>query len=225
MNWFAMLTLYMVLSLFSFCQSAKKIINAKEVHRVGSILSSDSMQGRKTGTPGITKAEDFIASEFRKIGLQTFNNASGYKQDFSMIKPNQLSIEATVNGIGINAQNVVVFTSASMLQVNSGSGYKKVHIKPGANFLREAQQLLQVNENAFVVVDTAFSRNFPALNRLKRSSFKTPHNIIFMLTQNDPEDFEVNVSHEFEEQQMANIVGIFAWQKQKRRVRHIFWSS
>ncbi len=54
--------------------SAKEIdaiINAKEVERIERTLSADDMQGRKTFTPGIEKAADFIASEFKAIGLQT----------------------------------------------------------------------------------------------------------------------------------------------------------
>ena len=45
-------------------QDIDKIINATEVERIEKTLSSDDMQGRKTFTPGIDKAADFIANEF-----------------------------------------------------------------------------------------------------------------------------------------------------------------
>ena len=49
-------------SLFSFAQKIDKIINPTEVERIERILSADDMQGRKTFTPGIDKAADFIAA-------------------------------------------------------------------------------------------------------------------------------------------------------------------
>jgi hypothetical protein len=39
------------------------------------------MEGRRAFTPGIDKAS-FIESEFKKIGLETFNRAKDYKQAF-----------------------------------------------------------------------------------------------------------------------------------------------
>ena len=48
--------------------SIDKIINASEIERIETVLSSDDMQGRKTFSPGIDKAADFIAEEFKKAG-------------------------------------------------------------------------------------------------------------------------------------------------------------
>ena len=58
--------------LLCFAQDIDKIINAAEVERIEKILSADDMQGRKTFTPGIDKAADFIAAEFAKSKLQFF---------------------------------------------------------------------------------------------------------------------------------------------------------
>ena len=56
--------------LLSFAQKVNKVINAKEVERIERILAADDMQGRKTFTPGIDKAANFIAAEFAKSKLQ-----------------------------------------------------------------------------------------------------------------------------------------------------------
>ena len=66
----------------SFSQSIDKIINAGEVSRIETILSSDKMQGRKTFTPYIDSAADFIANEFKKSGLKFFDTLNSYKQTF-----------------------------------------------------------------------------------------------------------------------------------------------
>jgi Zn-dependent M28 family amino/carboxypeptidase len=75
------------ITLFSFSQSGKKadkIINAKSVERIEKILASDDMKGRKVFSPELDKAADFIAAEFKAAGLQTWNNAESYKQEFKM---------------------------------------------------------------------------------------------------------------------------------------------
>jgi len=64
------------------------LITEKEVARIEKILSSDEMEGRRTFTKGIDKAAAFIADEFKKTGLQTWNNSGSYLQQFLMIRPN-----------------------------------------------------------------------------------------------------------------------------------------
>ena len=87
MKYILMTGLFIATTLFVFGQNADAIINAKEAERIERILSSDDMRGRKTFSPEIDKAADFIADEFKKAGLQTFNGANGYRQDFAMVSP------------------------------------------------------------------------------------------------------------------------------------------
>src|SRR6185436_150284 len=82
---------------FLFAQTKiDDIINAKEVERIEKTLSSDDMRGRKTFTPDIDKAADFIAGEFKKIGLETLSNSGSYRQEFVMIKSKFISATATL---------------------------------------------------------------------------------------------------------------------------------
>jgi hypothetical protein len=46
------------------------------------LLASDSLEGRMTGEPGQKKAADYIAAEFREIGLKPFVGDTGYFQTF-----------------------------------------------------------------------------------------------------------------------------------------------
>ena len=50
---------------FLFAQKTDNIINAKEVARIENVLAADEMRGRKTFSPEIDKAADFIAAEFK----------------------------------------------------------------------------------------------------------------------------------------------------------------
>jgi hypothetical protein len=74
------------------------VINAKEVERIEHVLASDDMRGRKTFSPEIDKAADFISAEFKSIGLSTYNGASSYRQSFVMVRPKFVSASATMDG-------------------------------------------------------------------------------------------------------------------------------
>jgi len=45
-------------------------------------LASDEMQGRGSGTQGIELAAQYIESEYRELGLETFEDYSSYRQEF-----------------------------------------------------------------------------------------------------------------------------------------------
>ena len=64
------------------------------------------MRGRKTFSPEIDKAADFISDEFKKAGLQTFNGANGYRQDFAMVNPKFVSGSATFDNDQVDFKNV-----------------------------------------------------------------------------------------------------------------------
>jgi|GEM_PF-3028509 len=67
-KWLATATLLLVNS-FIFAQNIDKIITAPEVERIEKVLAADEMRGRKTGSPEIDMAADFIGKEFKKAGL------------------------------------------------------------------------------------------------------------------------------------------------------------
>ena len=46
-------------------------------------LASDKMEGRRTGTPGIEKAAQYIEGEFKRIGLQKYNGLTDFRQRFT----------------------------------------------------------------------------------------------------------------------------------------------
>lgn len=46
-------------------------------------LASDEMEGRKPGTEGMEKATQYIESEYKRIGLKTFDTLTTYRQNFT----------------------------------------------------------------------------------------------------------------------------------------------
>ncbi|MBC7903721.1 MAG: M28 family peptidase [Gemmatimonadaceae bacterium] len=192
-----------------------KIINEKEVARIEKVLSADELMGRRPFTPGIEKAADFIAAEFKAAGLQTFSGSS-FRQTFSIVRPKQISASATVNAIQLTPQQFVVVTSQPDLKVDAASNYNKIRIAAGANLFSEARRLAGAGKNMLILVDTSFSKNFGSLAGLKRNLIKSEYNVVFILTQEDPVTYLIEAKHEIPEpQSLSNVVGILPGKSKK----------
>jgi hypothetical protein len=72
-----------------------KYISAEDAKKHLSILASDEYEGRETGKPGADKAANYIANEFKKLGLQAPVNGS-YFLDVPLVE-NSTKISFTVN--------------------------------------------------------------------------------------------------------------------------------
>ncbi len=58
-----------------------EMIKASDLQQLLFTLAADSMQGRETGEPGQRKAADFIAAQFKALGLPTVGDRNTYFQN------------------------------------------------------------------------------------------------------------------------------------------------
>ena len=73
-----MVGLFLLTTSFLLAQTnIDDVINLKEVERIEKTLSSDDMRGRKIFSHDIDRAADFIANEFKKIGLENLPPGTG----------------------------------------------------------------------------------------------------------------------------------------------------
>jgi hypothetical protein len=201
------LLLFIAANILACAQNTDAVINAKEVQRIETVLASDDMRGRRAGTPDIDRAADFIASEFKKAGLQPLQG-NGFLQQFTMVRPKMTSLKFEVNGEDADIKNVVVITSEPDLKVNEKSGYEIQKITAGENLFQKAQDIVRSNKNAVVFVDNSFAQNFPRLMNFKRQMFKSNNSVVFILRDDAPKEFTVKAEHTFEETTYANVVGV-----------------
>ncbi len=205
--------------LFSGCGNSQKnsktvrtdfdeIINVNDVERIENFLAADELKGRRAYSPEIDIAADFIANEFKSIGLQTWNNSNGFKQEFSMVKAKHISTSASFDKVSLDIKNIIVITCQPQLKIDQNSHYKKSFIKAGENFFTSARNLIKSGENLLVLVDKIFANNFNNLNRLKNSMFKQNTNVVFVLSDIEPDKYEIASTHEITEQKLANVVGV-----------------
>ncbi len=200
---------------FLFAQNIDKIINAKEVERIESVLAADEMRGRKVYSPEIDKAADFIASEFKETGLQTWKNSSSYRQEFTMVTAKLSNSSYMLNGDEIDEKNVVVITSESGFYISEKSGFEKAKIDAGKNLMSEARKLLKESKNYLIVVDTSYAKNFSQLNRFKRQFVKSDKSVVFVLSSDDPKTYTIEARHDITEQKLANVVGVIPGKSKK----------
>lgn len=200
---------------FLFAQQIDAVINAKEAERIERTLSSDEMRGRKTFTPDIDRAADFIAAEFKSIGLQTWNNSGSYRQEFALVRPKFISASAIFDGVNIEQKNIMVVTCMAELKIDQSSGYEITNIKTGGNLRKEAAAFVNGKKNLVVLVDESLAADFPRLSSLKRSLFKTDKNVVFVLSNTTPKDFVIEAKHEISEQKLANVVGVIPGKSRK----------
>ncbi len=205
------------LSLFSFAQDIDKIINATEVERIEKILSADDMQGRKTFTPGIDKAAEFIATEFAKSKLNYFGKSNNYFQQITLIKTKIIELKGTLDGEILSTANVVINTSAADLEVQNLKHYEIVFIKKDDDFSKMIFPLTQSEKNLLVLVDTAQFRLFKRIQWVTgRDRFVSPYTQIFVLTANvNPASIQLHAKNEISEQKLKNVVGVIPGKSKK----------
>ena len=77
------LSLILVIPFFSFAQenlTYANSINNTDLHKHIEVLSSDSLEGRETGKPGQKMAAEYIANQFKKIGIPPYKRKTYYQK-------------------------------------------------------------------------------------------------------------------------------------------------
>ncbi|MDO8365173.1 MAG: M20/M25/M40 family metallo-hydrolase [Saprospiraceae bacterium] len=81
-------------------------ISAKKLHKHVSYLASDKLKGRGTGTPEERMAANYIAKQFRKIGLTPKGNDGTFFHKFTFKKSSDPHGGVDVSAKSVSAQNV-----------------------------------------------------------------------------------------------------------------------
>ena len=190
-----------------------KSIVASEVERVQRTLSADSMEGRKPFTKGIEKAADFIASEFRKAGLESENNS--YFQEFDLLGTRFKSASGKLNGKQLESRYIVVRSTEPSIIINENSGYEFVQIGAKDTLSMIQQRLLKTNRNYLITVDTSQVQIFNRLKRSSREGFKQQGNLIYLLTNETPSSYSIEITQEVSPLKLKNVVGIIPGKSKK----------
>lgn len=193
----------------SHAQSINKIINAKKVKRIEQVLSADDMQGRRSFTPGIDKASAFIESEFKKTGLQTFNGAANYRQEFFMYESKTESAKIIIDGKEIDDSLVAVFSYQPEVALTEKSEVEVVTIKAGESFEQKFYQNYKSKKNLLVLVDSSYKKNLKNIQHIdKISAEQATNTIVFVWGNSSAATFSVAVKNTIQKKALNNLVGV-----------------
>ena len=205
------------LSLSSFCQNIDKIINPAEVERIEKILSADDMQGRKTFTPGIDKAADFISGEFVKNKLKFLDNNTSYFQEIIMIKSKPSQIYGMLDADSLTITNVAANTTNAEINISSLKDYEVIVVNKNDDFSKKVFPVFDINKNVIVLVDTTHAKRFKGMQRFTgNAKFTSAVSQIFILTANlNPSSIDLHIKNQQTEQRLKNVVGILPGRSKK----------
>ncbi len=208
---------FMLSGFTAVAQQIDKIINSAEVERIEKILSADDMQGRKTFTPGIDKAADFIAAEFTKSKLQFLGNNKTYFQEFVMAKAKPVEIKGMLDTDSLNAGNVAANTTSAEINISSLKDYEIVIVKKEDDFSTIVFPVFDKETNVLILVDTAHAKRFKGIQRFAgNAKFQSAFSQIFILTSNlNPTSIKLHIKNQLTEQHLKNVVGIIPGKSKK----------
>jgi Zn-dependent M28 family amino/carboxypeptidase len=205
-------------------QNIDQIINPTAVEKIERTLSADDMQGRKTFTPGIEKAADYIEAQFRQAGLKTLSGGPGYRQPFSMFRTKLTAASASLDGQSLAKENIAIASCSPHIRMDDHSGYEKAFIKAGSSLIVEALHYIHGKKNYLVLMDTSFAKQFPRLGgSISSQQFKSDYNVIFLLTTVNPTSYSITAEQEVTESKLANVVGVLPGKS--RREEYVIFSG
>ncbi|MET0298540.1 MAG: M28 family peptidase [Flavitalea sp.] len=197
-------------------QKIDKIINAKEVGRIETILASDAMEGRRTFTPGIDKAADFIAAEFRKAGIQPVKDGS-YFQSFT-VPQTEFVITGTIDDKPLVPEKVALLTIQNELKLTSSSEFEKVVIKPGDTLQVTMRRLQGTGKNYLFIVDPAHTEVFGYIRSARRMNPNMKSNFLMVSGTEDVTSFDVSITKKAYDAPLKNVVGIIPGKSKKDEI-------
>lgn len=203
--------------IITYGQNIDKIINAKEVERIERVLSADNMQGRLPGTPGIDKAADFIAAEFRKAGIQPVSGNS-YFQEFSFLRLHRVSARGLADGKDIDQRNIVVLSTEPEVVISETSGFEKIRVGASDLPYEVIQPLLKTDKKYLVLVDTVHQQQFNSLKRFRQNTFPYMATIVVVLTNSDPSTYAIEYKQTVTPLPLKNVVGILPGKSKKEEL-------
>ena len=207
-------TAFLFTAASSFAQ-AEKVLNTDEVLRIEKYLASDEMRGRKTGSPEIDRAADFISNEFKNSGLKLFPGLQNYRQSFSNIRAKFISASGDLDAVNTDASNIIGYTTDSLLKINEHSGFTKAVIGSADSLLNRANALVSEKKNYIVWVDTSFAKDFNKLKRLKRDGQKNDFSVVFVLTNAKAGKYNFEIHNLVTQTNYTNVVGILPGKTKK----------
>jgi hypothetical protein len=206
-------------------------ISAATVTRVVNSLASDDMQGRGTGQAGGAKAAQFLAAEFKRIGLKPLPGQTGYEQNFTLYKSQPGPATVVLNGQPIDAKQVMMAGGLTSLNWTSEDAQpvEVVRVAPGEK--AKLGRLLRPTANTLVIVDTTHTRELAGLaNYLRQGTMsgEAPQpfaTVIVLATVPANATYNIKATTAVLPLEQRNVVGILPGRDPKRSKENVVFAG
>jgi hypothetical protein len=191
------------------------------------------MQGRKTFEPGNEKAGNFIAHEFKKIGLKPLPGLSAYHQNFKVYQVKPQRAEVKINGIAISPDKILVYSGEKELKwrnqdVNSA---EVAFIRAGDSFSQKVGDLMKGKKNTLILIEDAhldifnkyknyYSKGNISLEQSDGSS------LVFVIHETiESPTFEITATNDIKILSSSNIAGMIPGRDKKKKEEIVIFSA
>ncbi|TJZ62276.1 M20/M25/M40 family metallo-hydrolase [Sphingobacterium olei] len=191
--------------------SVKPVSNKEEIARILNTLASDDMQGRHAFTPNIAKAADFIADEFKTIGLKPYAE-DNYRQTFSVRKIIRKSQKIMLNK-KILAENEYLILGNNPV-INWKEYNTSLRIDKGEDFAIRFREIATSPEDAIVLVHPSFAEMILRFNKiygrenvLSKTEQHSPAKVFIVTNEKNP-SIDVHAENEIQDFPLFNVAGM-----------------
>lgn len=212
--------------------TAAQKIRPATVARVIGTLAADSLQGRAAGTAGSAKAARFLAAEFGRLGLQPLPGATGFEQTFAAYRSRTLSARATVGGVAVPAQNIIVIPGQDALHWSDATpDLQTVIVSPITNARQVFGQYLEPHQNTVLLVDTSQTAAFRRLAgfmhhyEMRARPLQGSTVLILAPTPNPGTPFQLDATAATGPVPLTNVVGLLPGREPARATEYVVFSG
>ena len=190
-------------------QQVNDIIATSAAERIEKILSSDSLQGRATFSPGIAMASAFIENEFKKTGLQFFAGLNSYRQEFSMTETKNNTAKVIIDGAAIPDSNFVVVSFAPQVSLTQNDAVEIIHIDSVSELRSKIKQVFKSNKNQLVLADSSLRKFGSRLVNVGSTTMDTTgKSVVIVFGVKAANNFSVELTNTINKKPLNNVVGV-----------------
>ena len=208
-------------------------VSAATVTRVLQTLAADDMQGRGTGQAGGLKAAQFLAAEFKRIGLKPLPGHTSFEQTLTVYQGLTSPVAAVINGQTMAPLQAMAISGQPTLRWTSEDPEPAavVVIGPNPAERRKLFSYLRPSANTLVFVDTAQVKAFRQLAGYVAKGTTSaeppkPFSTVFVLGPKPAAlTYRISASSVLEPVQLRNVVGMLPGHNPKRAKENVVFSG
>ncbi|MDO7851951.1 M20/M25/M40 family metallo-hydrolase [Hymenobacter convexus] len=208
-------------------------VSSATVTRVVTALAADDMQGRGTGQPGGLKAAQFLAAEFKRIGLKPLPGKTGFEQTLTVYQGLTSPVAAVINDQTQGSAQAVAISGQPTLRWTSEDAQPPAIVSIGPEPAERGKMFSYIHPtaNTLVFVDTAHTKIFRQLAAYAAKGSTSaeapkPFSTVFVLGPKPAAlTYRISASSVSQPVELRNVVGMLPGHDPKRAKENVVFSG